>query len=73
MNIFSFETINVKSKSIVRFFSGFAFKNNFTFTIMEHLVWEEIKTVDFCGCCFLLTVSIGFLYLPLSGAYSKGN
>lgn len=50
MSLPCFETTNVKNKSIVRLLSGFAFKNNFTFTKVEHLGLEEIKI----GCALLL-------------------
>lgn len=71
MSSLCFETTNVKNKSIVRLLSGFAFKNNFTFTKTQQLGWEEIESVVICDCCFILPVSIGLLYLPLSGIYSK--
>lgn len=37
----AFGNYEYESKYIVRFSSGFAFKNNFTFTKLDHLVWEE--------------------------------
>lgn len=72
MNILCFETTNAKNESIVKLLFGFTFKNNFTFTEMEHLGWEEIKCYRLSSL-FILTVSTGFLYLALSGIYSKVN
>lgn len=51
MNILCFETTNAKNESIVKLLFGFTFKNNFTFTEMEHLGWEEIKSIIVCYHC----------------------